>query len=83
MSTTMPVDVTRLAPSARARGPTALPIRAREPLAAARAVESVGITVADLDRAVRFYTEVLSFAEVGTTFSDDPALETLNDLPAP
>ncbi|MFN2565660.1 MAG: VOC family protein [Gemmatimonadaceae bacterium] len=81
MSTTMSIDVTRLMPSA-GRGSLAQPIRAREP-AAARAVESVGITVADLGRAVRFYTEVLSFVEVGTTFSDGPALAALNDLEEP
>jgi len=83
MSATMPVDATRLARGAPQRGSAARPIRAREPLAAARAVECVGITVADLDRAVRFYSEVLSFAEVGTAFSDAASLGALNDLAEP
>jgi len=82
MSATMPIDVSRLAPAAGPRARAAPPVRAREPLAA-RAVESVGITVADLDRAVRFYTELLSFVEVGTSSSDGPALATLHDLDAP
>jgi catechol 2,3-dioxygenase-like lactoylglutathione lyase family enzyme len=79
----MPIDVLRLSPQAQPRGAAARPIRARESLVAARAVEFVGLTVADLDRAVRFYTQVLSFAEVGTTFSDGACLAELNDLPAP
>jgi catechol 2,3-dioxygenase-like lactoylglutathione lyase family enzyme len=83
MTATMPIDMTRLTPSAAPRRPAPSAIRAREPVAAAHAVESLGITVADLDRAVRFYTEVLSFAEVGTTFSDGPALATLSDLVEP
>jgi catechol 2,3-dioxygenase-like lactoylglutathione lyase family enzyme len=83
MSTMMPIDVTPLMPSAIPRRPLSSAVRAREPFAAARAVECVGITVADLDCAVRFYTEVLSFVEVGTTFADGPALAALNDLAEP
>jgi catechol 2,3-dioxygenase-like lactoylglutathione lyase family enzyme len=83
MSTTMPIDITRLTPSAAPRRAMPTAIRAREALVAARAVESAGITVADLDRAVHFYTEVLSFAEVGTTFSEGRTLATLNDVAEP
>jgi catechol 2,3-dioxygenase-like lactoylglutathione lyase family enzyme len=83
MTATMPIDIARLTPSGAPRRSAPSAIRAREPLAAAHAVESLGITVADLDRAVRFYTEVFSFAEVGTNFSEGPALATLTDLVEP
>jgi catechol 2,3-dioxygenase-like lactoylglutathione lyase family enzyme len=83
MTTAIPTDITRLMPSAALRRPAASAIRARESLAAARAVESIAITVADLDRAVRFYTEVLSFTEVSTMFAEGAALATLSDLVEP
>jgi catechol 2,3-dioxygenase-like lactoylglutathione lyase family enzyme len=79
-ATTMPIDGTRLTPSAGLRHRTPGAIRARDLRSSAWAVESVGITVANLDRAVRFYTEVLSFVEVGATIHDGQALGTLTDL---
>ena len=83
MSTAMPIDITRPTPSAALRRPVASAIRARESLVTARAVEGIAVTVADLDRAVHFYTEVLSFTEVGTTFAEGAALATLSDLVEP
>jgi catechol 2,3-dioxygenase-like lactoylglutathione lyase family enzyme len=79
----MPIDVTRSTPSAAPRTRVASAIRARDSLAMARAVEGIAVTVADLDRAVRFYTEVLSFTKVGTTVAEGAALATLSDLVEP
>jgi catechol 2,3-dioxygenase-like lactoylglutathione lyase family enzyme len=82
-ATTMPIDVTRLMPAALA--PQAKPSvgRANVPSVAARAIESIGITVANLDRAVRFYSEVLTFVEVGRAVWDRSELATLTGLAAP
>jgi catechol 2,3-dioxygenase-like lactoylglutathione lyase family enzyme len=45
------------------------------PNSAVRAVESIGITVSDLDRSVGFYTDVLSFERIGERESADEATE--------
>jgi catechol 2,3-dioxygenase-like lactoylglutathione lyase family enzyme len=76
----MPIDVEQLAPSGAGRARAARPVRAAEPLAGVRAVEALAVTVADLDRSVRFYTDVLSFALVGTDTVAGAPLATLHDL---
>jgi catechol 2,3-dioxygenase-like lactoylglutathione lyase family enzyme len=43
-------------------------------------VDSVGLTVSDLDRSVRFYTEVLTFQKVSEFEADGDAYEHLNGV---
>lgn len=45
-----------------------------------RAVESIGMTVSDLDRSVDFYEKVLSFEKISETEVDGPALEHLEGV---
>ena len=44
------------------------------------AVDSVGLTVSDLDRSVEFYSKVLSFEKVSETESDGPEYERLEGV---
>jgi catechol 2,3-dioxygenase-like lactoylglutathione lyase family enzyme len=44
-------------------------------------VKAIGLTVNDLDREARFFTEVLAFKEVSRRGSQGPAIDDLLDLP--
>jgi len=44
------------------------------------AVDSIGLTVSDLDRSVDFYTSVLSFQKVSEFEADGPELEHLQGV---
>ncbi|HXV75337.1 MAG TPA: VOC family protein [Candidatus Polarisedimenticolaceae bacterium] len=50
-------------------------VHAAESSAPVRAVESVGLTVADLERSVRFFTEVLDFERIARAELDGEAFE--------
>src|SRR3569832_2141978 len=49
-------------------------------LTSATGVESVGMTVSDLDRSVDFYTKALTFEKVSESEADGDAYEHLNGL---
>jgi catechol 2,3-dioxygenase-like lactoylglutathione lyase family enzyme len=47
-----------------------------------RGVAAVGLTVSDLDRSIRFYTDVLTFSPLSDTVVDAPPLDRLLGVPA-
>ena len=63
-----------------AYSPQALTAEIRQPVNVA-AVAAVGLTVSDMDRAVAFYTGVLTFEQVGDREVSGPAFERLVGLP--
>jgi len=76
----MPIDVARLELLARTAAASTSAVRASRPYGPSQVIEAVGFTVADLDRSVRFYTDVLSFALVGSDAVDRASSSSLHDL---
>jgi catechol 2,3-dioxygenase-like lactoylglutathione lyase family enzyme len=68
--------------SAQAAAPVAVGISgtARDPIPVARAVEAVGVTVSDIDRAVAFYSGVLTFQKVSDVEVAGDAFEHLEGV---
>src|SRR5258708_38372380 len=55
-------------------------VLASEPQPLVTAVDSIGLTVSDLDRSVEFYSKILSFEKVAEFESEGPAYEHLEGV---